>query len=142
MGDPKRDPNAKEWPGAVTRTAAMVVTGSRDYIEPRNSAWADFLALATPVRVFLDVENSTHMFADSPVTSHPAGKWMALFLRATLLDDGAAEALVFGDADPKALANEAWFTDATRNAGDDAVSFVACRSAGAATPARFSKYCE
>ena len=107
MGDPKRDPNAKEWPGAVTRTAAMVVTGSRDYVEPRNSAWADFLALATPVRVFLDVENSTHMFADSPVTSHPAGKWMALFLRATLLDDGAAEALVFGDADPKALVNEA-----------------------------------
>jgi hypothetical protein len=37
------------------------------------------------------------MFARSPMLGHPAGPWMAHYLRAYVLGDPAAAALVFGN---------------------------------------------
>jgi len=78
MLDQKQNPDVQNW--NVTDTPVMVITGSRDLIEPAHAAWQDFVRMCTPDKLYLNIVNGTHMAARSPIVGHPEGEWMALFL--------------------------------------------------------------
>ena len=86
--------------GAAANASAptLVLTGSKDTIEPAGSARADFDLLPSAVpRAFADLENATHM---SPVDGGeaPYARFVAAWVRAWVAGDADARAVIYGDA--------------------------------------------
>eukprot|EP01063_Lacrimia_lanifica_P041801 TRINITY_DN9823_c0_g1_i1.p1 TRINITY_DN9823_c0_g1~~TRINITY_DN9823_c0_g1_i1.p1 ORF type:complete len:324 (+),score=69.89 TRINITY_DN9823_c0_g1_i1:142-1113(+) len=84
--------NARQNPDVphynVTRTPALIITGTRDGIEPRGSGWRDFTMLATPARAFVNIAHDTHLEPNAP---HPhEARFIAAYARCQALRDAAA----------------------------------------------------
>ena len=46
MSDPKQNPDIANY--HITKTPVLLITGSKDWLEPKNSAWDDFRQISTP----------------------------------------------------------------------------------------------
>ena len=131
------------WGRSVSHMPVMIVTGSRDYIEPSGSGWRDFSLMTTRDKLFLNIINGTHMFDRSPLEGHPEGPWMARYLRYYLLQDQRSAQYLFGDGTDSLVHASGLIdtTDRDRNQGQSFVGFLACRSGEVGVPAAAARYC-
>ena len=125
----------------VSETAVLVVTGSRDTIEPPMTGWRNFVSLRTPNKIFVDLHNTTHdSIADVRLVAQLVPFYHAFVRRYAVGDQSAAD-LVYG-AGPNAMRQSLTIaTGDDAEQGDHKVGFVACRSGGEAMPTEYASYC-
>jgi hypothetical protein len=150
MYDPAQDPDIGHF--NVTKTPTMLVTGTLDVRpigEPRGAAWRDFTMLGPGLRdrVFVNIEGASHL---QPITTHPEGRYIALFSQYHALGNVTAGAMVYGDARVEgSIASGAFLTIAGAGAANNGgvgqdIGFLACggtNGSGGATPQALTDVC-
>ena len=138
---------------AITKTPVLIITGSKDRIEPQLSAWEDFTMISSPFKVYLNMFGAWHL---SPCFSHKEAPYVGYFSQCFLTknhDDDAndgCEAIYGNSTVPKSIRNALDITPVNgRNAGEGKVGYVACRPATSNrggngmgnVPQEFDDYC-
>jgi hypothetical protein len=140
MYDLKQNPDFSHF--NITQTPVMIVTGTRDHIEPVSSGWEDFMLLQTSDKVFLNIANATHL---QPMEGHLEGPYLTYFVQYFALGQARAGEMLYGSVSGSILArlaaHDGFAAEAgARNTGNGEVGFVACGGTGT-VPAKFIQYC-
>ena len=129
----------------VDTTPFMIVTGSKDIIEPELSAWKDFQIITSPDKVYVDMLGTGHL---GPLISHKEGPYIAYFSQCFI--DGVSDEVaskgcenIYGDAGPPEMRSTLSIaTVGDRNTGDGKVGFLGCRGGSLGdVPADLAEFC-
>eukprot|EP00746_Dinoflagellata_sp_MGD_P078003 gnl/MRDRNA2_/MRDRNA2_312294_c0_seq1.p1 gnl/MRDRNA2_/MRDRNA2_312294_c0~~gnl/MRDRNA2_/MRDRNA2_312294_c0_seq1.p1 ORF type:complete len:361 (+),score=50.23 gnl/MRDRNA2_/MRDRNA2_312294_c0_seq1:17-1099(+) len=147
MYDLKQNPDVANF--AVSETPVFIITGSKDTPfmtqqgvgEPLVSAWNDFLMIAPPAKIFVDIAGASHL---QPIQTHPEGPFIAYAIQFFALGNSTAGELLYGNGPTSLQQTLPIAQPGSTNTGANEVGFLACghnHDGSFAVPAKYSKYC-
>ena len=123
------NPDVGRWKGAIRSTAVMVITGTADWVEPPGSAWRAFEAVASTDKLFVNLQNATHM---TPQRDASEGCFIGAFAQRFALGNLSAEPLLYGDGPGSLVAELPVARGEGPNQGAGNLGMVACLAHGRA----------
>lgn len=137
MYESRQNPDVPNF--AVSKTPVVIMTGSKDTTEPKLSGWKDFLMIAPPAKVFVNIAGASHL---QPIENHAEGPFIAYASQFFALGNSTAGQLIYGTG-PGTLQHLAAL-GGSYNCGANVVCFLACgrnHMGSFAVPANYSEFC-
>jgi len=130
----------------VNQTPVMIITGSKDAIEPELSAWKIFQSIASPYKVYVNLLGTGHL---GPLRGHIEGPFIAEFSkcfvrRGNRTGSGSDECeAIYGTSGSNTIRKALPIAgDGDRNSGDGRVGFLGCRGGNQDdVPTEYAPYC-
>ena len=132
----------------VTSTPILIITGSKDIIEPELSAWKDFTMITSPSKVYIDIDGARHV---SPIFSHTEGPYIGYFSQCFIDPDSdigkiGCENIYGKKGSPDSMRNVLSITPiGGRNTGNGKVGYLGCGGGIGISddvPEEFAQYCK
>jgi hypothetical protein len=132
----------------VTSTPILIITGSKDIIEPELSAWKDFTMITSPFKVYIDMYGARHV---SPIFSHTEGPYIGYFSQCFINPDSdigkiGCENIYGKKGSPDSMRNVLSITPiGGRNTGNEKVGYLGCGGGIGISddvPVEYAQYCK
>jgi hypothetical protein len=142
----KQNPDVTNF--KVTSTPILIITGSKDIIEPELSAWKDFSMITSPFKVYIDMKGARHV---SPIFSHTEGPYIGYFSQCFINPDSDISKIGCGNiygkkGSPDSMRNILPITPTGgRNTGNGKVGYLGCGGGIGISddvPVEFAQYCK
>lgn len=122
----------------ISKSAILLITGSKDTTEPENSSWKNFQQISTLDKIHINIKGDDHMEVSE---GHHEGPLIAYFCRYHALGDMEARDKIYG-THPDSLVNyDRIAPPGTYNNGKADVPFLACSSEGLTVPKKLAGHC-